>query len=179
MSEKFLKIGPNGEYEEICLGAGTSIFEATGLTFDSATSILSITFADGSVHSTPLSSIFSQTNISFNPSSGDVDITFADGSTGKINLYQNATDLTFDQQTGDLSATFLNGVTSTVNIDIPTNTSDLVNDGENGGDSFITSGDIPEYEISPISGTNDVNLLKDGVVVSTINLTPYLDDTNL
>lgn len=36
-----------------------------------------------------------------------------------------------------------------------------------------------EYTLSPISGTNEVSLLKDGTAVSTIDLTPYLDDTNL
>ncbi|WP_417784923.1 hypothetical protein [Tenacibaculum sp.] len=38
---------------------------------------------------------------------------------------------------------------------------------------------IPEYTLSPISGTNTVDLLKDGVSVSQIDLTPYLDNTNL
>ena len=46
-------------------------------------------------------------------------------------------------------------------------------------DEKIDTNDVPEYSFSPIGGTNDVNLLKDGNVVSTINLTPYLDDTNL
>lgn len=36
-----------------------------------------------------------------------------------------------------------------------------------------------EYLLSSINGSNEVNLLKDNVVVSTIDLTPYLDDTNL
>ena len=63
-----------------------------------------------------------------------------------------------------------------------TNTSDLVNDGSNGVDPFITANDlpvIPEYTLSPISGTNTVDLLKDGTSVSQIDLTLYLDDTNL
>lgn len=38
---------------------------------------------------------------------------------------------------------------------------------------------VAEYTLSPISGTNTVDLLKDGTSVSTIDLTPYLDDTNL
>jgi len=60
-----------------------------------------------------------------------------------------------------------------------TNTSQLINDGENGTDPFITINDLEQYTLSPISGTNMMNLLKDGLVVSTIDLTPYLDDTNL
>ena len=38
---------------------------------------------------------------------------------------------------------------------------------------------IPEYTLSPISGTNTVDLLKNGMSVSQIDLTPYLDNTNL
>lgn len=59
------------------------------------------------------------------------------------------------------------------------NTSQLINDGENGNDPFITLNEVSEYLLSPINGSNQVNLLKDNVVVSTIDLTPYLDDTNL
>ena len=38
---------------------------------------------------------------------------------------------------------------------------------------------VLEYTLSPISGTNTVDLLKDGVSVSQIDLTTYIDDTNL
>lgn len=36
-----------------------------------------------------------------------------------------------------------------------------------------------EYTFSEINPSNEISLLKDGVPVSTIDLTPYLDDTNL
>ena len=36
-----------------------------------------------------------------------------------------------------------------------------------------------QYSLSPISGSNKVDLLKNGVSVSQIDLTPYLDDSNL
>ncbi|WP_428743396.1 hypothetical protein [Tenacibaculum sp.] len=45
--------------------------------------------------------------------------------------------------------------------------------------SVASEQQIPEYILSPISGTNTVDLLKDGVSVSQIDLTPYLDNTNL
>lgn len=67
-------------------------------------------------------------------------------------------------------------------IFIPKKTSDLINDGEDTINPFITLQDIPnvpEYLLSPISGTNTVDLIKDGLSVSQIDLTPYLDDTNL
>ncbi|WP_417799890.1 hypothetical protein [Tenacibaculum sp.] len=50
---------------------------------------------------------------------------------------------------------------------------------ETGEVSVATEQPIPEYTLSPISGTNMVDLLKDGVSVSQIDLTPYLDNTNL
>lgn len=65
---------------------------------------------------------------------------------------------------------------------IVTNTSDLQNDGEDGVNPFITAEDIPdvpEYTLSAINGSNQFQLLKDNAVVDTIDLTPYLDDTNL
>ncbi|WP_425656787.1 hypothetical protein [Tenacibaculum ascidiaceicola] len=45
--------------------------------------------------------------------------------------------------------------------------------------SVATEQQVPEYTLSPISGTNTVDLLKDEVSVSQIDLTPYLDNTNL
>ena len=45
--------------------------------------------------------------------------------------------------------------------------------------SVASEQQVPEYTLSPISGTNTVDLLKDGVSVSQIDLTPYLDNTNL
>lgn len=64
----------------------------------------------------------------------------------------------------------------------PTNTSDFTNDGADGSNPFITLNDVPnapEYTLSPISGTNTLDLLRNGVSVSQIDLTSYLDDTNL
>ncbi|NVK08258.1 MAG: hypothetical protein HWD89_04350 [Tenacibaculum sp.] len=45
--------------------------------------------------------------------------------------------------------------------------------------SVASEQQVSEYTLSPISGTNTVDLLKDGVSVSQIDLTPYLDNTNL
>ncbi|MDE1205412.1 hypothetical protein [Tenacibaculum larymnensis] len=45
--------------------------------------------------------------------------------------------------------------------------------------SVASEQQVPEYTLSPISGTNTVDLLKDGISVSQIDLTPYLDNTNL
>lgn len=92
------------------------------------------------------------------------------------------TSLNYDENTGELTSNYVDDSSRTTPLNIPRNTSDLNNDGENGTEPFITVNDIPdvpEYTLSPISGTNDVQLLKDNNVVSTINLTPYLDDTNL
>ncbi|RSC95044.1 hypothetical protein [Tenacibaculum singaporense] len=50
---------------------------------------------------------------------------------------------------------------------------------ETGEVSVASEQPVPEYTLSPISGTNTVDLLKDGVSVSQIDLTPYLDNTNL
>ncbi|MGG6229639.1 hypothetical protein [Tenacibaculum sp. SDUM215027] len=50
---------------------------------------------------------------------------------------------------------------------------------ETGEVSVASEQQVPEYNLSPISGTNTVDLLKDGVSVSQIDLTPYLDNTNL
>ncbi|TDQ28603.1 hypothetical protein [Tenacibaculum caenipelagi] len=50
---------------------------------------------------------------------------------------------------------------------------------ETGEVSVASELQVPEYTLSPISGTNTVDLLKDGVSVSQIDLTPYLDNTNL
>ncbi|XRE43162.1 hypothetical protein ACIVBQ_001366 [Tenacibaculum discolor] len=50
---------------------------------------------------------------------------------------------------------------------------------ETGEVSVASEQQVPEYTLSPISGTNAVDLLKDGVSVSQIDLTPYLDNTNL
>ncbi|WP_047788118.1 hypothetical protein [Tenacibaculum mesophilum] len=50
---------------------------------------------------------------------------------------------------------------------------------EAGEVSVASEQQVPEYTLSPISGTNTVDLLKDRVSVSQIDLTPYLDNTNL
>ncbi|WP_428743398.1 hypothetical protein [Tenacibaculum sp.] len=50
---------------------------------------------------------------------------------------------------------------------------------ETGEVSVASEQQVPEYTLSPISGTNTVDLLKDGISVSQIDLTPYLDNTNL
>ncbi|WGH74584.1 hypothetical protein P8625_10835 [Tenacibaculum tangerinum] len=50
---------------------------------------------------------------------------------------------------------------------------------ETGTVNIASEQQVPEYTLSPISGTNTVDLLKDGVSVSQIDLTPYLDNTNL
>ena len=50
---------------------------------------------------------------------------------------------------------------------------------ETGEVSIASEQQVSEYTLSPISGTNTVDLLKDGVSVSQIDLTPYLDNTNL
>ncbi|MGQ3677700.1 hypothetical protein [Tenacibaculum discolor] len=50
---------------------------------------------------------------------------------------------------------------------------------ETGEVNVTSEQQVPEYMLSPISGTNTVDLLKDGVSVSQIDLTPYLDNTNL
>ncbi|WP_281979507.1 hypothetical protein [Tenacibaculum mesophilum] len=50
---------------------------------------------------------------------------------------------------------------------------------ETGEVSIASEQQAPEYTLSPISGTNTVDLLKGGVSVSQIDLTPYLDNTNL
>ncbi|TDQ28604.1 beta strand repeat-containing protein [Tenacibaculum caenipelagi] len=50
---------------------------------------------------------------------------------------------------------------------------------ETGEVSVASELQVPEYTLSPISGTNTVDLLKDGVSVSQIDLAPYLDNTNL
>ena len=50
---------------------------------------------------------------------------------------------------------------------------------ETGEVSVASEQQVPEYTLSPISGTNTVDLLKDGVSISQIDLTPYLDNTNL
>ncbi|GFD78216.1 hypothetical protein MHM83_03005 [Tenacibaculum sp. Mcav3-52] len=50
---------------------------------------------------------------------------------------------------------------------------------ETGEVSIASEQQAPEYTLSPISGTNTVDLLKDGVSVSQIDLTPYLDNINL
>jgi len=91
--------------------------------------------------------------------------------------YALNTDLTYNEETGELSSTYIDGTTQNTPLNIPRNTSDINNDS-----GFITIDDVTnlaEYTLSPISGSNEVQLLKDGVAVSTIDLTPYLDDTNL
>ncbi|CAM1372252.1 hypothetical protein TOREUM_40757 [Tenacibaculum litoreum] len=50
---------------------------------------------------------------------------------------------------------------------------------ETGEVSVAPEQQTPKYTLSPISGTNTVDLLKDGVSVSQIDLTPYLDNANL
>ncbi|MHC9089198.1 hypothetical protein ACXIHB_10840 [Tenacibaculum sp. IMCC1] len=50
---------------------------------------------------------------------------------------------------------------------------------ETGEVNVASEQQIPEYTLSPISETNTVDLLKDGVSVSQIDLTPYLDNANL
>jgi hypothetical protein len=88
----------------------------------------------------------------------------------------NNTALEMSDVLTDITATF-SGATIPI-----TNTSDLANDGEDGANPFITINEIPnipEYTLSPIAGNNIVQLLKDGVEISQIDLTPYLDDTNL
>ena len=87
--------------------------------------------------------------------------------------------LEYNETTGELSSTYIDDTTKIVQLNVPRKTSNLTNDGENGTDPFITLDDVPEYTLSPISGSNQVDLLKDGVSVSVIDLTPYLDDTNL
>ncbi|REH56249.1 hypothetical protein C7448_101287 [Tenacibaculum gallaicum] len=50
---------------------------------------------------------------------------------------------------------------------------------ETGEVSVASEQQAPEYTLSLISGTNTVDLLKGGVSVSQIDLTAYLDNTNL
>ncbi|WP_417871789.1 hypothetical protein [Winogradskyella sp.] len=50
---------------------------------------------------------------------------------------------------------------------------------ETGEVKMATEQQVPEYTLSSSSETNTVDLLKDGVSVSQIDLSPYLDDTNL
>ena len=59
-----------------------------------------------------------------------------------------------------------------------TKTSQLTNDGEDGVNPFIVAGEVPLYTLSAIDGSNNFSLLKNGVAVNTLDLTPYLDDTN-
>lgn len=87
------------------------------------------------------------------------------------------TSLEYDEDTGELTSNYVDDSSRSIELNIPRNTSDLNNDSD-----FITVDDVPdvpEYELSPISGTNQVQLLKDNVAISTIDLSPYLDDTNL
>ncbi len=64
-------------------------------------------------------------------------------------------------------------------IDVqPTKTSQLTNDGD-GSSPFVKETDLSSYTLSEISPSNEVSLLRDGTPVATINLTQYLDDTNL
>lgn len=58
-----------------------------------------------------------------------------------------------------------------------TKTSELENDGADGVNPFITSEDVPEYTTNIVA--NQLLLYKDGVQVSSVDLTIYLDDTNL
>lgn len=87
------------------------------------------------------------------------------------------TSLEYNEETGELTSNYVDDSSRSTPLNIPRNTSDLNNNSD-----FITVDDIPdvpEYELSPISGSNEVQLIKDGTAISTINLTPYLDDTNL
>ena len=95
--------------------------------------------------------------------------------------YALETDLTYDETTRILSSTYIDGTIQQAPLNIPRRTSQMINDGENGVDPFITLGEVPlapEYTLSPVT-SNTVNLLRNGVIVSTLDLTPYLDDTNL
>lgn len=83
--DKLYRYLNNGTYEEIQVGEGSSIFQATNLTLSSS-NVLEATFADGSVQNVDISSIFETTQITFNSSTQELEITFTDGSTGTINL---------------------------------------------------------------------------------------------
>lgn len=121
---------------------------------------------------------------------GSTDMTITDNGDGTSTIFVDgsafatvittATDVQLTDNGNGTSNLVVNGTNlgSVVTVSV-SNTSDLVNDGANGTDPFITANDLEQYTLSPISGTNTIDLLKDGVSVSQIDLTPYLDDTNL
>ena len=175
--DKLYRWLPNGEYEIITLG-GSAVFQATALTFNSTTNILSSTYADGSSHNVSLSNIFSQTDTSFDGATGDVTITFSDGSTGTMNLYQNATSLSYDATTGDLTATFLDGNSDTINLlNIVTGTySELETLADNGelviGQQYILTDYQTEYYIL---GSNSGKIVKERSNTQTVSGYGFFD----
>ena len=139
-------------------------------------------------------SVFNPSNEPFN----EVSIAFSQNSGDSISeIYLDKIRLVYGMENPALSNTFLN-LTDTPNsynsfgeydvvvkkdesglefIKRKTKLSEFEND-----EGFITSEDIPdvpEYTLSAINGSNQFQLLKDNVVVDTIDLTSYLDDTNL
>jgi len=92
-------------------------------------------------------------------------------------LEPNFFDVTFEYITGNGSIVedkdYLISLIDTVVGDIPTKTSDLINDGENGVDPFITLEDIPSQ---PIPTLQDV--VDEGNTVSNNNIVFISDDTD-
>lgn len=119
----------------------TAIYQTTTLDFNSSTNILTSTFVDGSQKSVVLSFDETLTSLSYDPETKN--LTYVDeNSTPTIlnigaSLSQTLT--TLEKVSGDLVYTDENGVVNTVVL--PKNTSDLNNDGDDGINLFLSSGD--------------------------------------
>lgn len=74
-----------------------------------------------------------------------------------ITVNQNVITVNVTRTTGSGGVESVNGETGVVVLDIPTQTSDLTNDGENGVDPFITLKDIPgNLILYPTTASSDI-----------------------
>lgn len=162
--------------------AGTIITFEDGSVIDSTigNAVLNgniITFGDG--QTADITPVVDTDTDTFAVLSGGT-ITFPDGQT--ITIPAGSTD---DQIASEVPISPITGLVATqvqealvaLLAQIPNQTSDLINDGNNGTDPFITASSLASYTID--INANILRLLSGGNPVSTVDLSLYLDDTNL
>ncbi len=137
-----------------------------------------ITFGDG--QTADITPVVDTDTDTFATLSGGT-ITFPDGQTVTIPSGgtddQTASEVSLSPITGLISNQVQAGIAELLSL-IPQSTSDLTNDGANGANPFIDSATIPSYTID--TQGNILRLLEGGTtVISTVDLSLYLDDTNL
>lgn len=162
--------------------ANTIITFADGQTIDvtQGNAVLNgniITFGDGQTADiTPVVDTDTDTFATFNGGT----ITFADGQMVTIPTAstddQIASEVPLSPVAGLVANQLQAAVEELLSL-IPDRTSDIINDGQNGANPFITSATLPSYTID--IQANILRLLSDTVPISTVDLSLYLDDTNL